>query len=134
MSEEWFTESSQEFTEGFSVESGEHPLPEGVTAWQRAKSTVEAYEREHPFVDFDQEEALAHYTELMKLIHVGAYQERDQDGNYGEDGIERAADGLIYRAAQLGLQFVWHKEGQYYRLSPMSAEEIAAFKAATEEA
>jgi hypothetical protein len=83
--------------------------------------------------NFNQEAAIARYTDLMKLIQVGAYQERDYEGNYGADGIEQAADALEGRAAGQGLQFIWHKEGKYYTLEPMSPEELAAFKAATEE-
>jgi hypothetical protein len=83
--------------------------------------------------DFNHEAAITRYSELMKLIHAGAYDERDHAGNYGADGIERATAELEGRAARLGLQFIWHSEGQYYTLEPMSAEELAAFKAATEE-
>jgi hypothetical protein len=82
---------------------------------------------------FNHEQAIARYSELSRLIHVGAYDERDSDGNYGEDGIEQAADGLVYRAAQHGLQFIWDMGTHTYKLMPMSPEEIAAFKAATEE-
>jgi hypothetical protein len=82
--------------------------------------------------DFHQEQAITRYTDLMRLIHVGAYDERDHEGNYGEDGIEQAADRLEYRAAQHGLQFIWHSEGGYYTLEPMTDEERAAFLLATQ--
>jgi hypothetical protein len=82
--------------------------------------------------EFNHEQAIKRYTELSKLIHVGAAGERDHEGNYHEDGIERAADELEHQAALQGLQFVWDSEAKVYTLEPMSAEDIAAFKAAQE--
>jgi hypothetical protein len=63
----------------------------------------------------------------MQLIHTGAYQERDIDGSYGEDGIEQEADRLTYEAARRGLEFHYHKETDTYTLEPLSAENKAAF-------
>jgi hypothetical protein len=77
---------------------------------------------------FDQARAIARYTELQNLISEGAYQERDIDGSYGEDGIEEAADDLIYAAAEQGLEFIWH--GDHYTLEPMSEEDKAEFQRA----
>ena len=77
--------------------------------------------------EFNKERAIARYTELSRLIHVGAYQERDHEGNYGEDGIEQAVDALDYQAAQHGLAFHWHKESDTYTLEPLSSESKAAF-------
>ena len=79
---------------------------------------------------FDKAQAIARYTELSRLIHVGAYDERDHDGNYGEDGIEKAADELVFQAAQNGLVFYWHKDTSTYTLEPMSAEDKAVFELA----
>lgn len=78
------------------------------------------------------DQAIFRMNELMKLIRAGAYQERDHNGNYGEDGIEKAVDDLEYSAAQEGLHFIWHEDIQTHSLEPMSAEEFGAFKAADE--
>jgi hypothetical protein len=83
--------------------------------------------------EFNKEQSLARYTGLMQLIHVGAYQERNHEGNYGEDGIENAADELEFQAAQNGLQFFWHKDEGYYTLEPMTQEERTAFAEAIKE-
>src|SRR5260221_11086661 len=76
---------------------------------------------------FDKDTAIARYSELSRLIHVGAYDERDHEGNYGEDGIEKAADALVFQAAQRGLAFHWHKDTSTYTLEALSAEDKAAF-------
>jgi hypothetical protein len=76
---------------------------------------------------FDKERAITRYTELSKLIHVGAYDEREPDGSYGADGIEEAANKLIFQAAQHGLAFIWHKESDSYTLEPLLDESKAAF-------
>ncbi len=77
--------------------------------------------------DFNHERAIARYTELQKLIQAGAYDERDVDGSYGEDGIDKAVDDLNYQAAQHGLAFWWHKESRTYTLEPLDDENKAAF-------
>ena len=77
--------------------------------------------------EFNHERAIARYTELSSLIQAGAYQERDHEGNYGEDGIEKAVDALNYQAAQHGLAFHWHKESDTYTLEPLDDENKAAF-------
>lgn len=77
--------------------------------------------------DFNRERAIARYTELSSLIHVGAYDERDDEGNYGEDGIEKQADELVFQTAQHGLAFHWHKDTNTYTLEPLSDENKAAF-------
>jgi hypothetical protein len=69
---------------------------------------------------FDQEKALAAYTELMRRISVGAYQEREPDGSYGEDGVELSINNLNYQAESRGLHFV--HQGQW-QLLPMTDEE-----------
>ena len=76
---------------------------------------------------FNKERAIVQYSELQRLIAAGAYQERDHEGNYGEDGIEREIDTLNYEAARRGLAFHWHKENDSYTLGPLSDEEKAAF-------
>jgi hypothetical protein len=76
---------------------------------------------------FDKDKAIARFTELSRLIQVGAYDERDIDGSYGEDGIEKAVDELELQAHRRGLDFSWHKDSDTYTLEPMSAENKAAF-------
>lgn len=77
--------------------------------------------------EFNHEQAIKHYTELQKFIQAGAYDERDVDGSYGEDGIEKTVDDLNFRAAQHGLAFHWHKESDTYTLEPLDDESKAAF-------
>lgn len=77
--------------------------------------------------EFNHEQAIKHYTELQRFIQAGAYDERDVDGSYGEDGIEKAVDGLDWKAAQHGLAFHWHKESDMYTLEPLDDENKAAF-------
>src|SRR5260221_7249316 len=77
---------------------------------------------------FDKDKAVQRYSELSRLIHVGAYDAReDHDGNYGEDGIEKQVDELSFQAAQHGLEFYWHKDTKTYTLEPMSDENKSAF-------
>src|SRR5712692_10207336 len=80
---------------------------------------------------FDEARAIADYTELMRLIRVGAYQKSDEQGNYAEDGIEKSADELSFRAAEEGLVFSWHEDTKSYTLEPMADEQLAVFKAIT---
>ena len=68
---------------------------------------------------FDQSRALARYTQLMRLIHAGAYSERDE--------TDQAAQDFEYEAAQYGLEFHYHEEEDRYTLEPLSAENKAAF-------
>jgi hypothetical protein len=77
--------------------------------------------------EFNQEQALRQYSELMKLISAGAYQERDHEGNYGADGIEKEVESLNFEAARRGKEFHWHKDTQQYTLEPISEENKAAF-------
>src|SRR5258708_97376 len=77
--------------------------------------------------EFHHERAIARYTELQKFIQAGAYDERDVDGSYGEDGIEKAVDDLNFQAAQHGLAFWWHKEDRRYSLEALDDENKAAF-------
>ncbi len=80
--------------------------------------------------NWDREQAIARYTDLMGLIHVGTFEERDHEGNYTPDGIEKAADSLMFEAASYGLVFVWHQDKQKYSLEPMTQGDLAAFQAA----
>ncbi len=77
--------------------------------------------------EFNKDQAVALYTDLMKLIRVGAYDERNVEGNYGQDGIEEAADVLLFQAAGQELAFHWHEESQTYTLEPMTPEDIFDF-------
>ncbi len=77
--------------------------------------------------EFNRTRAIAHYSERMRAIDVGAYDERDEQGNYGKDGIEEQADSLSFEAARRGLEFHYHKEEDRYSLEPLSAENKAAF-------
>lgn len=73
------------------------------------------------------ETAIESYSELSRLIRVGAYDERGPDGAYGADGIEQAADTLEQQAAQHGLEFAWSDERGIWSLEPLSEEHKAAF-------
>lgn len=68
---------------------------------------------------FGQNKAVARYTQIMRLIHVGAYNEGDE--------IDRTAQDLDYEAAQHGLEFHYYKPEDRYTLEPLSAENKAAF-------
>jgi hypothetical protein len=46
--------------------------PETLQAWQRAKATVEAYNRDHPFVSAEQEEAAKPPT--VRYLEIRLYQ------------------------------------------------------------
>jgi hypothetical protein len=79
--------------------------------------------------EFDQEQAIALYSELSRLIHVGAYTERSAEdyehGTYPEDSVEESINNLTELAAQHGLEFSWD-ETSGYSLVPMSEETRAA--------
>jgi hypothetical protein len=78
---------------------------------------------------FNQEQAIKDYTELSRLISVGAYTERSAEdyehGTYPEDGVEESIDKLTELAAHHGLEF-WGNEQGGYSLVPMSEETKAA--------
>lgn len=78
------------------------------------------------------DEACKEYGELARLIRVGAYQERDHEGNYGEDGIEKRAMELERWAIAQGLHFVPSPAGGYV-LERASQEEIDTYERAMEE-
>ncbi len=79
---------------------------------------------------FNPEKAIADYTELMRRIQVGAYEERSVEhhltGTWPEDGVEESIANLENLAARQGLQFVWHQESSTYTLEPMSPEDLQA--------
>jgi hypothetical protein len=89
----------------------------------------------------NREKACKEYTELSHIVAVGAYQEGD-NGEYwypDENGIDVSARlvELEGNALEQGLHYVPVKEGGNttgYQLEPASAEEIAAYKKAKEEA
>src|SRR5436305_4243005 len=75
-----------------------------------------------------QEQAVKQYAELMRLIEVGAYDERELDGSYGEDGVERTIDTLEHRARLNGLKFVWDDQAKSSMLVPMAEQEKAGYR------
>jgi hypothetical protein len=80
----------------------------------------------HTIQEYEQE-----YTELARLISVGAYQERLEDGSYAEDGIERRHEKLERWAIEHGWHFVKQADGRY-ALEDALPEMIAAYEAALE--
>lgn len=80
---------------------------------------------------FNHGKAIADYAHFMSLVRVSAYDERDENGNYGADGIEESIDTLEELAAAHGLEFCWHTDVSTWTLEPMSAETRAAREAAT---
>lgn len=73
-------------------------------------------------------QTIARYTELMRLINTGAYDERDENGAYGADGIEQGVADLEFLAAKQGLEFCYHQASKTYSLESMSDEDKTAFK------
>lgn len=75
---------------------------------------------------FNHERAIKDYTELQRLISVGAYSERSAEdfanGTYPEDGVEESIDNLTELAARDDLEFHWHEGTRTYTLEPMSEE------------
>jgi hypothetical protein len=69
--------------------------------------------------EWNPEQAMRRYAQLMQLIHAGAYSDGDE--------TEQAVLDLDYTAAQHGLAFHYHKEEDRYSLEPISAENKAAF-------
>jgi hypothetical protein len=83
--------------------------------------------------EFNRVQAIVRYTALKRGISAGAYDKRDENGNYGADGIEREIDNLRYQANEHSLDFHWHQDTKTCTLEPMNTEDIEAFKAATRE-
>jgi len=77
-------------------------------------------------------EAEEEYTALMRLISVGAYDERRSDGSWGEDGIERRVHRLDRWAIEDGMFFAKHANDTY-ALEPAPLEMLKAFEEAQAE-
>jgi hypothetical protein len=75
--------------------------------------------------------ACKEYTNLMQLIHAGAYSERDHEGNYAPDGVEKRIDELDEWAIAQGLHFI--RQGDEYTLEQATQEEIDAYEQALED-
>src|SRR5579864_5862517 len=60
---------------------------------------------------FNQQKALKDWTELQRLISVGAYTERSSEhyetGTWPEDGVEESIYNLETLATKNGLYFAW---------------------------
>lgn len=76
---------------------------------------------------FDKDKALEVYTRLMELAQAGAYQERNPDGSYAEDGVEESLEQLDLTVVMLGLCFRWNDKAVCWTLEPLSEQEKAAF-------
>ena len=75
------------------------------------------------------ERAIKIYTELQRLISVGAYSELDEFGEYPEDDdVLRNVDALDHAAAMNGLKFVYAVPG--YKLVAMDEDDIRMFQEA----
>jgi hypothetical protein len=78
------------------------------------------------------EQAVKHYTEFMRRIQVGAYEERSSEhyltDTWPEDGVEESVHNLESWALKQGLAFHWYKDDKVYRLEPMSDEELADYQ------
>ena len=79
---------------------------------------------------FNKEQSLKDWTELNRIISVGAYDECDHEGNYTEDGIEESIDNLETLGAQNGFVFHWHQDEKRWSLEPLSKDEKVAYQAA----
>ncbi len=99
------------------------------------KNRVKDYKKEQKvstnMTTFNQGRAIADYAHFMSLVQVGAYDERDENGNYGADGIEESIDNLEELAAVHELEFCWHTDVSIWTLEPISAETRAAREAAS---
>jgi hypothetical protein len=93
------------------------------------KQEIEQAE-EHTMREYEQE-----YTELMRRVSVGAYDERQPDGSYGEDGVEKRIDRLERWAIEDGLYFApSQQDGKtVYALEAAPQEMIDAYEAAKSE-
>jgi hypothetical protein len=72
---------------------------------------------------FNQQKAIERYTQLFHLAAIGACDERQPDGSYGEDGVELTIANLEHQAEQSGLQF-WI-DGPGWKLQPITEPEKA---------
>jgi hypothetical protein len=81
---------------------------------------------------FNHEQAIRQYAELMRLLSVGAYDERQQNGSSGADSVEESRDRLETQAALHGLKFTTDTN-TISSLAPMSDQERSEFEAAYKE-
>ncbi len=72
------------------------------------------------------EQALDHYTELQRLISVGAYEEMSsyhyETGTWPDDGVEESINNLDLWAEQQGLEFCWNHDSKTWSLVPIEQE------------
>ena len=68
-----------------------------------------------------QEKALEYWTELQRLVSVGAFEERHQEhyetGTWPEDGVEESIFNLENWAARQRLEFTWNADSQKWSLT-----------------
>jgi len=76
---------------------------------------------------------LERYAENTRLIHTGAAGERESDGSFHADSIEKYVVDLDYRAAEQGMNIVCNASYSVASLELMSEEEKAAFAKVHEE-
>lgn len=67
--------------------------------------------------------ALQTWTELQRLVSVGAHEERSvehyENNTWPEDGVEESIDNLTEWAAGQGLEFVWITKSKTWSLEPI---------------
>jgi hypothetical protein len=75
---------------------------------------------------FNQQKAIEDYTELMRRVSVGAYEERSsyhyESGTWPDDGVEQSLYSLEKLAIKNDLEFIWDTGTQTWSLLPMSDE------------
>jgi hypothetical protein len=74
-----------------------------------------------------QAKALETWTELHRLISVGAYSERSAEhyetDTWPEDGVEESVFNLENWAARQGLEFCWNVDREFWHLTPIEPGE-----------
>lgn len=69
------------------------------------------------------EQAIATWTELQRLISVGAYEERGwehyETDTWPEDGVEESVANLENWAEKQGLEFSWSHDSKTWNLVPI---------------
>ena len=69
------------------------------------------------------EKAIEYWTELHRLISVGAYEERSAEqfemDTWPEDGVEESVNNLEEWAASKGLEFCWNQGSSGWSLEPI---------------
>jgi hypothetical protein len=70
-----------------------------------------------------QEQAIEHYTELMRHVSVGAYAELEVTGDYpGYDSTLESINNLEKWASRQALEFVWSHDTNTWSLEPAHME------------